>query len=68
MSRGTTRPKRAPKSERPSLFFMLALAVGVILLMTMFIRMVSKPNKPPMEPKRGAVEQRFTPQGSRALT
>ena len=48
MSRRTTRRPGRPKEQtRPSLFFMVALALGVLLLIWGFLKVISTPVKPP---------------------
>jgi hypothetical protein len=52
MSRGTTRKKRAPQSQRPSTFFILALLLGVMLVAYGFIQMIRRPMTPPAPAKK----------------
>jgi hypothetical protein len=52
MSRGTTRKKRAPQSQRPSTFFILALLLGVMLVAYGFIQMIRRPMAPPAPAKK----------------
>lgn len=48
MGRGTTRRPKPKESGRPSIFFIIALAIGIALLVWAFSQMISKP-----VPKRG---------------
>lgn len=53
--RTTRRPGRRAESQRPSLFFMIALALGMILLVWLFVLALSRPMVPqPLEKKRSA--------------
>lgn len=50
MGRGTRRARRSKQSDRPSLLFIIALAVGLLLLAWAFFSFLSNPprEKPPL--------------------
>ena len=43
MGRGTTRRPKPKESTRPSLFFIIALLIGIALLVWTFSKVISKP-------------------------
>ena len=43
MGRGTTRRPKKKDSGRPSIFFILALTIGIVLLVWAFSQVVRKP-------------------------
>jgi len=43
MGRGTTRRPKRKESGRPSIFFILALALGIVLLVWAFSQVVRRP-------------------------
>jgi hypothetical protein len=51
--RTTRRPGRAKQTNRPSLFFIIALAVGLVLVLSLFIWSLSHAPKP--KPKAHAL-------------
>jgi len=57
MGRGTTRRKRPKESSRPSLFFIIALAIGVAIFIWIATQVVRRPVPPP--PKHSAVTQQI---------
>lgn len=54
MGRRTLRAPRRKQTDRPSTFFLLALAVGIVLVITMYILMWSRPMKVETKPKSPA--------------
>jgi hypothetical protein len=55
MSRGTTRSTRRRAERRhPSRFFFVALAIGLALLIWMFVQAVRHPTKPQAPARRAA--------------
>jgi len=43
MGRGTTRRPKPKESSRPSIFFIIALAIGIALLVWAFSRVIRRP-------------------------